>query len=248
MICWLLGISHVVVDHVIIALGTLQTQYGVRLSGAKGLDFTRETRKPGEDSLLQRSRHHVCKLSQICCAGVMRIRLPETVAHVTAHTTGSQTRIHQEQVYFSFSPQAKRTRIVCSPQPFPHHDPSPVLHHQLHPQSPAMTSRSERRRNAAWSDLYRPSVLKLRLKLGPEQRPSMVLEIAVYFAKGQLPHIKVRAKWSPDRGDGDGERRDRRRRRRRRAAEDYDRGDGDGERRDRRRRRRRRAAEDYDGE
>lgn len=45
-----------------------------------------------------------------------------------------------------------------------------------------------------FADDYAPSVLSLRLKLGPRQRPTMVLKISIYFEHGRLPRVKVKTK------------------------------------------------------
>lgn len=45
-----------------------------------------------------------------------------------------------------------------------------------------------------FADTYTPSSLSLRLKLGPKEKPTMVLKISIHFENGKLPRIKVKTK------------------------------------------------------
>lgn len=47
-------------------------------------------------------------------------------------------------------------------------------------------------RHVHFQDSYTPSALSLRLKLGPRDRPTMILKISVYFEPGRMPRVKVK--------------------------------------------------------
>ncbi|TKA26477.1 hypothetical protein B0A50_05314 [Salinomyces thailandicus] len=64
----------------------------------------------------------------------------------------------------------------------------------LSPSSPATLASNNQGRRVRFADDYAPSVLSLRLKLGPRQRPTMVLKISIYFEHGRLPRVKVKTK------------------------------------------------------
>lgn len=55
-------------------------------------------------------------------------------------------------------------------------------------------STQDPKRHVHFADDFAPSSLSLRLKLGPRNKPTMVLKISVYFEHGKLPRIKVRTR------------------------------------------------------
>lgn len=67
------------------------------------------------------------------------------------------------------------------------------------PDSPSSTSQT---RHVHFPDSYAPSSLSLRLKLGPREKPTMILRISVYFEAGKLPKIKVRTRKARDKDRG----------------------------------------------
>jgi hypothetical protein len=75
-------------------------------------------------------------------------------------------------------------------------------------------------RQVHFADNYSPSSLSLRLKLGPKDKPTMVLKISIHFENGKLPRIRVQTKKPEDTTL-------RRRRRSREKAQDEFRNDGE---------------------
>ena len=53
-------------------------------------------------------------------------------------------------------------------------------------------------RRVHFADDYSPSSLSLRLKLGPKDKPTMVLKISIHFENGKLPRIRVRTRKPED--------------------------------------------------
>ncbi|KXS95608.1 hypothetical protein AC578_10393 [Pseudocercospora eumusae] len=70
----------------------------------------------------------------------------------------------------------------------PYHSARPHPHHRHDP----------RHVHFADDDLT-PSALTLRIKLGPNTRPTAVIKISIYFEAGLLPRIRVKTKRPKDR-------------------------------------------------
>lgn len=54
--------------------------------------------------------------------------------------------------------------------------------------------RGGNRKHVHFADEFTPSALTLRLKLGPRDRPTVVVKITVDFEAGRLPRIRVKTK------------------------------------------------------
>ncbi|KXT17716.1 hypothetical protein AC579_3598 [Pseudocercospora musae] len=72
--------------------------------------------------------------------------------------------------------------------PYPYHNARPHPHARHHDP-----------RHVHFADDLTPSALTLRIKLGPNTRPTAVIKISIYFEAGLLPRIRVKTKRPKDR-------------------------------------------------